>query len=866
LPTLADVDTYAVDLRAGDLFFAALDHAPDRQPGVSANPNMKLLEADGFAVVSPSLSNTTVDLSAPDAGLLSRTPAIAGDSFVFRARKTGKHYVQVTRQAATGQFNYHLALSIGCGMVDPRPTSMAPTSGSSLGNETVTLTGTNFDETSRVFFGAQEGTVVTRSPTSLVVTTPSSLAGAADVRVVNFGERFGVLNAGFTYIDPIIPPVVSSLSPSFGPPSGGTRVTITGVLFKPGAEVRLGIGGVEAQCTGVTVLTSTRLTCTTPALALGSADVTVRNPVDALEGTLTNGFTYQGPPTISGATPPTAPTSGGTSITLTGTNLKPGALVAFGLDLGANVNVAADGLSLTVVVPPRATAGAVEVRVINVDFQEASSSNVFSYVYPPPTLAAISPASGWQAGGQTITLTGTGFLTLQSTLTIGGTPASDIARISGTQILARTPAGTPGLADVVFTNGDGQSATLAGAFRYVPAPGLSAISPAHGLAQGGTIITLTGTDFVPGAAVLVGTRPASAVTVVSPTSITAVESGGAVGVVDVKVINPDGQSVTLAAAFTRDGPPSLTSISPAVSTSAGGQTVTLTGTGFNPGATVLFGTSAATNVTVVSATEVTAVTPAHAAAVVSVRLQNTDGQYATLDRALRYTAPVTATGISPTTGPSIGQTTVVVTGTGFSSSTRVRFDGVEALSHVFRSATELEVVTPPGMRGAVDVMVNSENGSQATLAGAFTYTRAAPQLTAISPSSGLVSGGAQVVVTGAGFAPGTTLTIGGLAATQVSVISSTQLRAIAPAHAAGAVDVVARNDDGQEGTLTAGFTYLASPDGNEGVVVDGGTGSLTGEVPIGEPTVSGCTCSSVDASSFAMLLGALALIRRRRSP
>ncbi|MFJ1270248.1 IPT/TIG domain-containing protein, partial [Legionella lytica] len=67
------------------------------------------------------------------------------------------------------------------------------------------------------------------------------------------------------------------------------------------------------------------------------------------------------------------------------------------------------------------------------------------------------------------------------------------------------------------------------------------------------------------------------------------------------------------------------------------------------------------------------------------------------------------------------------------------------------------------------VVVN--NGvSNAVLSGGFTYQPAAPTLVSISPNSGSMAGGTAVTVSGTNFTPTTTLTIGGLAATSVTVV------------------------------------------------------------------------------------------------
>ena len=86
---------------------------------------------------------------------------------------------------------------------------------------------------------------------------------------------------------------------------------------------------------------------------------------------------------------------------------------------------------------------------------------------------------------------------------------------------------------------------------------------------------------------------------------------------------------------------------------------------------------------------------------------------------------------------------------------------------------------------------------------------AAPTVSSIASSSGPATGGTAVTITGTGFQSGATVTFGGTAATNVTVVSSTSITATTPAHAAGAVNVVV-SDSGGSGTLTNGFTYTAT--------------------------------------------------------
>lgn len=89
--------------------------------------------------------------------------------------------------------------------------------------------------------------------------------------------------------------------------------------------------------------------------------------------------------------------------------------------------------------------------------------------------------------------------------------------------------------------------------------------------------------------------------------------------------------------ITAPGPtPTLDSIDPTAGTPSGGTSVTLTGTNFVNGATVLFGAVPAASVIFNSSTSLTAVTPAHSPGTVNVTVTNPDAQSATLNAAFTY--------------------------------------------------------------------------------------------------------------------------------------------------------------------------------------------------------------------------------------
>ena len=138
-------------------------------------------------------------------------------------------------------------------------------------------------------------------------------------------------------------------------------------------------------------------------------------------------------------------------------------------------------------------------------------------------------------------------------------------------------------------------------------PTLTALSARTGSSAGGTVVTVTGRGFLPGAAVWFGNRAASVVTS-SATTITVKTPAGS-GTVPVTVTTDIGRSATVAAGtFTYQGP---TVTGPALRTgpSSGGQSITITGWNLSGAKAVAFGSKSA-RFTVTSPEKISATVPA----------------------------------------------------------------------------------------------------------------------------------------------------------------------------------------------------------------------------------------------------------------
>ncbi len=472
-------------------------------------------------------------------------------------------------------------------------------------------------------------------------------------------------------------------------------------------------------------------------------------------------------------------------------------------------------------------------------------------VLPPPTLTTVNPSCGNQAGGTNVNLLGSNFVS-GATVTFDGLSAA-VTFLNPSSLRAVSPAHAPGPVDLVITNPDGQHVSRAGGYTYKAPPTILNVFPNFGSTGGGTLVTVTGTNFDSSTVIFVGGAVATDIDFVDSTTIRGRAPPHAPGMVPVAVNNC--LLFTLPNAFTYIQGPTVISVSPPSGPVAGGTPITLIGTNFISGATVTLGGIAATGVTFVSATQLTAVTPGHAAGAVNVVVTNPDSFSASLFAGFTYGSAPTLASVSPPSGSTAGGTAVTLTGTNFVTNATVTFGGVRASTAAVSDDRTISATTPGHAEGMVNVVVTNPDHQSATLPNAFAY-HVPPSLTAINPTSGPASGGTTVSLNGSNFVSGATVTFGGERATPVTFTTSV-ITAVTPPHAGGDVSVVLTNPDGQSATLPAQFTYQGSvtslPDGGQPPATNSGNGG-------------GCNAGSSLPSllGFGALLLWLRRIRRHR--
>jgi cysteine-rich repeat protein len=168
-------------------------------------------------------------------------------------------------------------------------------------------------------------------------------------------------------------------------------------------------------------------------------------------------------------------------------------------------------------------------------------------------------------------------------------------------------------------------------------------------------------------------------------------------------------------------------------------------------------------------------------------------------------------GISGTSGPATGGTTVTITGTGFTDATAVSFGDTPAASFVVNGDTSITATAPAASAGTVDVTVTTAGGTSAADANdQFTFI-AAPTVSGVDPNDGPVDGGTLVTISGTGLTNAIEVDFGESPA-GFTVNDDGSLTAMSPAaEAPDAVRITVATIGGTSPrTAAAVFTYTAS--------------------------------------------------------
>ncbi|MDQ3282117.1 MAG: IPT/TIG domain-containing protein [Acidobacteriota bacterium] len=433
-------------------------------------------------------------------------------------------------------------------------------------------------------------------------------------------------------------PTILGIQPEEGSTAGGMTVDVSGILFRNDCTVTF--GGVPASTVFVNAQS---LRARTPAHTAGAVDVGISCGLET--STLRDAFTYRSSaPMLSSIVPTSGTTAGGTAVRILGSDIAASCWPYFG-DAPAVTASVRDATLITATTPQHA-AGTTNVRLVCTGFgAELTAAFTFNNGSDPaPQITNISPLTA--APGEIVSVAGLNFRHSDA-VTFGNVPARVLDTLSTAQIVV-VPDAPAGKVSVNVTRAGGPTSTSGPLFTITEAapPQITRVTPA---AAAGAEIVLQGTALRTPYMFAIDGRVLPNVALFPTRAVVRLPNDIAPGDYPIAVLNAAGKVASVGPSINvRATGVVVRRVSQRCSTTEGGIDVTIEGAGFAPGATVTFNTTAATNVTVVDATTITARVPANNPRPATIIVTNFDGTTSTLTAAFRYASPFDPLGCAST--------------------------------------------------------------------------------------------------------------------------------------------------------------------------------------------------------------------------
>ncbi|MDO9396865.1 MAG: IPT/TIG domain-containing protein, partial [Herbiconiux sp.] len=323
--------------------------------------------------------------------------------------------------------------------------AMSPQSGPIFGGNLVTVYGTGLDAITGVrnTTSGQSGTITEKSSTELTFRAPrANQEGGATLA---FDSSEGAFQAPSNYMYYTL--ITSGPSPSTGPETGGTEITVLGRDLDQVISVQFsrGVGTIKRQ-------SPTSITIVAP-------------PTDSPYGTTVslqfpNGYAafpwnyddVYTPPLVESLSPNHGSVSGGNSVTIRGQWIWGTKSVTFGT---TDAPITESGNGYVTVTAPPARAGTALVKLTNREGTSVGTVYRYDPLPTPPTVSSLAPSRGPVAGGTNVVIAGANLATVTSVKF--GAAAAAIVRKTAASVTVTAPAGAAGAATVTVVNPDGQA-------------------------------------------------------------------------------------------------------------------------------------------------------------------------------------------------------------------------------------------------------------------------------------------------------------------------------------------------------------------------------------------------------------------------
>jgi hypothetical protein len=506
--------------------------------------------------------------------------------------------------------------------------------------------------------------------------------------------------------------------------------------------------------------------------------------------------------TITGFTPASGPV--GTSVTLTGTNFTGVSAVAFNGTPTSNYTVHSS-TSITVIVPAGATSGLIGVAA-SLGIGVSSIAFTVTSGTPAPAIYTYSPGIG-PIGSQVI-IGGVNFKNVSAVAFNGVATSNYTVNAQETQIIVTVPNGArSGLIGVAAAGGIAVTAASFTVNPMVAIPAIAAFSPTSG--PSGSQVVVNGVNFNNVVAVAFNGTPTANYTVLSPTQIiVTVPAGATTGLIGVAAAGGVAISSNVFTVNAQAAAPAIASFTPA--SGPVGSQVVIDGVNFaNVDAVAINGT-ATTNFSVLSPTQIIVAVPLGATTgLIGVATPGGVAASNTFFTVRPGIATPALASVAPASGPIGSQ--VVINGVNFNNVVAVAFNGTPTANYTVLSPTQIIVTVPAGATtGLIGV---AAAGGVAISDAVFTIRTglATPVIATFGPIGG-VAGSQAVIIMGANFLGTNAVAFNGVATSNFTIISSTQLTVTVPSAATSGPIGVAT--PGGVAISTASFVVTAASGAN----------------------------------------------------
>lgn len=709
--------------------------------------------------------------------------------------------------------------------VTPDELDASPASGGVA--STITIAGTGFTSRTSVFAGTRDlsSFITSRSATSLTLNFPVGTFPAPEVVQIRAENPGAQVSGTLPLTIKNVAPVLTTIAPQSLVATQDQQITITGSKFFNATvtQVFVGSGANAVALSGATV-TPTSITVNVPAARvpdIGTFTVEVRNTfgTDVQSSESQNVRIIHPTPEITSLAPLTiAAFDNAQTLTITGAKFSLTRSRVVWVKNGVETvltllpNPTATQLRATIPAALLTELGSVTIRVQNQDALDAdggpSASSPLTIIPPIPVVTSVAPNSATASvNAIPVVVTGSKFVqsglrlvirnpqtglvrnlnspTFGNATTVSGIIPADIAAMAGNYTLAVVNGAN------AQGQGGGESATTLPFTILNPAPSIASVAPNPATVYEAFTLDVQGSGFVSGAtSVTVDGQnfPPASVTVISPTRLTVnVTAIGTAKTASVSITNPQlsvGASLQGGGTATTTFPvvPPVPMVSGAQGNGGGGTltrnlagTLTVTGTGFVAGATVLFAgqalTTTFTNQNTLTATVPAALLPTHGVYTVAVRnpqFSNLGGGTSSPDVGVTVQNPTpTLSTIAPTSVTRGNNASITLTGSDFYDGAVVYLSG--ASSSTFATTvvggstggSSLTFSIPASslpVAGSYSVAVkNSDPTPGFSSTKTLTVNNPAPVLTELSVNEAQAySNDLTVTVTGSGFENGIT--------------------------------------------------------------------------------------------------------------